>query len=151
MGYEMSDYSTRELTPSEEKFIADLLHELCNIFRVWVHSEGFEHDLIGFAYYEGCGGPEQPYSELLARASPFALGRELVSRHGFRWVMIASGSEWRYGVTHPALHQPIDLVSLEDGSWNHEEYDEPPDAGRMTHDSFDTIVAQVKQVSSRTR
>ena len=32
---------------------------------------------------------------------------------------------------------------LEDGSWNDEEYDQPPCSGRMTHDSLETIVKRV--------
>jgi hypothetical protein len=143
----MSDNSTRDLLPSEEAFIDDVLRRLRTHFREWRCAEGHEHHLVAFAYYEGCGGSDH-CGELLAEAAPFALGRELVSNHGFRWIMLAAGEEWRYGVMHPALEQPIDLISLEEGSWNHEEYDEPPAPGRTTHDSLEPIVTQVGQFSS---
>jgi hypothetical protein len=98
-----------------------VLRRLQEHFHQWPHG-GREHDLVAFAYYEGCGGTAC-CGEILAEAAPLALGKELVANHGFRWAMIASGDTWRYGVVHPALDGPIDLVSLEDGSWNDEEYD----------------------------
>ncbi len=108
--------------------------------------EGHEHDLMGFAYYEGCGHRWECCRELLAEAAPFALGQALVADHGFRWVMIRSGRSWRHGVEHPALGRPIDLASLEDGSWNEEEYDQPPCPGRMTLDSLETIVRKLREL-----
>ena len=44
--------------------------------------------------------------------------------------MLSSGGTARYGVMHPALDEPIDLGSLEDGSWNNGEYDSPPSRGK---------------------
>jgi hypothetical protein len=144
----MSVLSTRDLAPSEEAFIAGVLRRLREHFHEWCGpaAEGHEHDLVAFAFYEGCGGSEH-CGEILAEAAPIALGRELVARHGFRWVMIASGDNWRYGVAHPALSRPIDLLSLEDGSWNDEEYDPggEPAPGETTHDSLDTIVKRVRE------
>jgi hypothetical protein len=99
---------------------------------------------VGFAYYEGCGHRWQCCREILAEAAPLALGRELVTRHGFRGVMIRSGRSWRLAVEHPALSRPIDLHALEDGSWNEEEYDQPPCPGKMIHDSLETIVRPVR-------
>jgi hypothetical protein len=104
---------------------------------------------VAFAFYERCGGTEC-CGAILAEAAPLALGKELVARHGFRWVMVTSGQSRRYGVTHPALDRPIDLASLEDGSWNDEEYDQPPVPGRMTHDSLETIVGRVRRLSRET-
>ena len=100
---------------------------------------------MAFAYYEGCGGTAC-CGEILAEAAPLALGKELVANHGFGWAMIASGDTWRYGVVHPALDGPIDLVLLEDGSWNDEEYDLPPSPGKRTHDSLETIVERVRRI-----
>jgi hypothetical protein len=143
----MSTVSSRSLTPAEKASITRTLRRLREHFHEWPHYEGHEHDLIEFAYYEGCGDTEC-CGDLLAKAAPFALGKELVARHGFQWVMITSGRSWRYGVAHPALDRPIDLASLEDGSWNDEEYDEPPCSGRMTVDSLDTIVERVSKFAS---
>jgi len=143
----MSSYSTRDLDPSEVAVIADVLRRLREHFHEWPCHEGGEHHLVGFAYYEGCGGTEH-CGALLAEAAPFALGSELVFRHEFHWIMIGSGSKWRYGVMHPALNQPVDLTALEHGSWNREEYDQPPCPGRTTHDSLDAILAHVGQPSA---
>src|SRR4051812_5764589 len=135
----MSALSSRSLTRGEEASIARVLAGLREHFREWPTPEGREHHLVAFAYYEGCGG-SACCGRPLAEAAPLALGGELVAEHGFRWVMLTSGESPRYGVAHPALDRPIDLGSLEDGSWNDEEYDRPPDPGRMTHDSLETIV-----------
>jgi hypothetical protein len=147
----MSTLSLREPTASEVAFIADVLRRLREHFPEWCspNAEGYEHDLAAFAFYEGCGGSEH-CGAILAEAAPFALGRELVARHGFRWVMLASGDGWRYGVAHPALSDAIDLLSLEDGSWNEVEYDPggEPAPGEMTHDSLETIVERVREHSS---
>ncbi len=134
----------RTLTPAEEASVEDVLRRLREHFSAWPCLPGHEHDLVGFAYYEGCGHRWECCRALLAAAAPLALGRELVTEHGFRWVMIRSGRSWRYGVEHPALGRPIDLHALEDGSWNEEEYDQPPCPGKMTHDSLETIVRRVR-------
>ena len=65
--------------------------------------------------------------------------------------MLRSGQSWKYAVVHPDLGRPIDLQALEDGSWNAEEYDEPPESGKLTHDSLDTIVRRVEQAKRRDR
>jgi hypothetical protein len=130
----MAGRSVRSLTRPEKAFIADVLRRLREHFHEWnknSSAEGAEHGLVGFAYYEGCGDTRH-CGEILAEAAPFALGQELVTRHGFRWVMLTSGEAPRYAVTHPALSEPIDLASLEDGAWNDREYDAPPPRGKTT-------------------
>ena len=150
----MPELSTRDLTPSEEAHVADVFRRLREHFYVWSAPEtpGHEHDLVAFAYYEGCHRRDECCRAILGEAAPLALGQELVTRHGFRWVMIASGDAWRYGVAHPALSRPIDLLSLEDGSWNEVEYSggsEPhPGDGSMTHDSLETILERVRERAS---
>ena len=140
----MAVRSTRNLTRTEKAVIADVLRRLREHFPEWGRNfaAGDEHGLVGFAFYEGCGDSRH-CGAILAEAAPFALGQELVAGHGFRWAMLTDGEAPRYGVVHPALREPIDLGSLEDGSWNDREYDQPPDRGRTTHDSFETIVGRV--------
>jgi hypothetical protein len=146
----MSEFSVRDPTPAEMAHVADVLRRLREHFHEWSvpETEGHEYDLAAFAYYEGCDRRDDCCRAILGEAAPFTLGQELVLRHGFRWVMFASGDAWRYGVAHPALSVPIDLLSLEDGSWNEREYDpgcEPhPGDGSMTHDSLETILERVR-------
>ena len=134
----------RALTPAEKRSVEKVLRGLREHFHGWKCPQGYEHDLVGFAYYEGCGHRWECCREILTEAAPLALGRELVARHGFRWVMIRARRSWCYAVAHPALGWPIDLYALEDGSWNAEEYDQPPDPGKMTHDSIETIARRVR-------
>jgi hypothetical protein len=141
----MSAISPRSLIPAEKALVTRVLRRLREHFHAWPCLPGHEHDLAGFAYYEGCGHRWECCRAILAEAAPLALGRELVTKHGFRWVMVRSGRSWRYGVEHPALDRPIDLRSLEDGSWNEEEYDQPPCPGKMTHDSLEAIVRRVRE------
>ena len=144
--------SIRDRTAPEEAHAADVFRRVREHYREWCgpNSEGYEYDLVAFAYYEGCHRRDECCRALLTEAAPLALGQELVARHGFRWVMLGVGDTWRYGVTHPALSDPIDLLSLEDGSWNEFEYDpgSEPTVGRMTHDSLETIVERVGKRSS---
>ena len=136
----MARLLTRDLTTDEETQIEEVLRRLRQHFHEWSYAEGREHHLVGFAFYEGCGGTEH-CGALLAEAAPFALGRELVSEHGFQWVMIGSGARWRHGVMHPGLNAPIELLALETVAWDRKDYDQRPDPGRITHDSLDRIVA----------
>jgi hypothetical protein len=108
---------------------------------------GFEYDLVAFAIYEGHDERDACCRELIAEAAPFALGRALVGFHGFQWATVITADAWHFAVTHPALDCPIDLESLEDGSWNEEEYDQPPSPGRTTLDSLETIVRRVRSVT----
>jgi len=111
---------TRSLTSAEEAAIEEVLRKLREHFHEWQGYEGHEWELVGFAYYEGCGGSND-CGQILVEASPIALGKELVAKHGFRWAMLRSGQSWKYAVEHAALGRPIDLQSLQDGSWNEEE------------------------------
>lgn len=140
--------SPRDLTSDETAFIADVLRRLREHFSEWPTPPGREHDLVAFAYYEGCGRSSH-CGAILAEAAPFALGQELVERHGFRWTMRLREGTWRYCVAHPWLPRPIDLLSLERGSWNDREYDpgSEPDPGKRTHDSLETIVERVRKRS----
>jgi hypothetical protein len=99
-----------------------------------------------FAYYEGCGDSEH-CGDILAEAAPFALGAELVASHGFRWVMLSGKSGPRYGVVHPVLSDPIDLESLEDGSWYEDDTYSEPSRGAVTTRSLETIVERVASLS----
>lgn len=136
----------------QRSHIADVLRRLREHFPAWSKgAEGHEDDLMAFAYYEGCGHRAgwECCRDLLAEAAPYVVGQALVEGHGFRWVMIRSGRSWRYGVEHPALGPPIDLARLEDGSWNVEEYDQPPDPGRTTLESLPTIVERLRAATAR--
>jgi hypothetical protein len=118
--------------------VADVLRRLREHFHEWPGYEGHEHDLVGFAYYEGCG--DRPCcGDILAEAAPVALGAELVARHGFAWASLGPG---RLAVTHPALAGPVDLAALEGGAW----CDEPPGTpsrGEVTHGSLAGLVRAV--------
>ena len=126
------------LTDKQRAYIADVLRRLREHFREWPEYEGHEHDLVGFAYYEGCGD-SACCGDLLAEAAPVALGVELVARHGFVWVSLGSG---RYGVAHPALAEPVDLCALEGGEWCHER-PETPARGEVTNGSLASLVLAV--------
>src|SRR4029077_12501258 len=99
------------LTNEQLASVADVLRRLRDHFHEWPGYEGREHDLVGFAYYEGCGD-SACCGGLLAEAPPAAIGAELVARHGFAWVTLATG---RVGVAHPQLPGPVDLAALEGG------------------------------------
>lgn len=144
----MAVRSFRNPTRAEKAFIADVLRRLREHFPEWAgyDATGHEHALVGFAFYEGCGDSRH-CGEILAEAAPFAIGEQLVTEHGFRWVMLTGEPAVRYGVVHPALGEPIDLGSLEDGSWNDTEYDGPPSRGERTHDSLETILERIERDS----
>jgi len=134
--------ASRQLTSSEQSYIADIFQRLRDHFHEWPDNGDDVHELVGFAIYEGCGGSDC-CGRLLEEAAPIALGDELVRRHEFEWVMVHADGAWHFAVTHPSLSQPIDLQQMEDGSWNDEEYDEPTLPGEMTHDSLETILARI--------
>ena len=137
----MREPSTRPLEPNEYARIEDVLKCLREHFHEWPNYHDDEHGLIAFAFYEGCGG--KCCGAILAAAAPFALGKELVKEHGFRWVMIPTESGWHFGVESERLANPIDLEILEDGSWKEHGYDEQPDPGEMTNDSLEYILDQI--------
>jgi hypothetical protein len=54
---------------------------------------------------------------VLREAAPFALGKQLVEQDGFQWVMVeAAGGAWHHAVTHPALGEPVDLMTLDEAA-----------------------------------
>lgn len=134
--------TSRPLEPVEVATIDSVLLRLKEHFHE--SADDFEYNLVGFAFYEGCGGSDH-YGAILAEASPLALGKELVLRHGFTWAAVREGDEWHFAVTHPRLESPIDLTTLEDGRYDSDTYDEPPDPGEVTYQALDGILRKVGQ------
>ncbi len=132
----------RTLTTDESSHVGDVLSRLRNHFSEWPNYENNEHELVSFAFYEGCGGSDH-CGNLLAEAAPFALASALVSKHGFEWVMVFRNQSWKFALRHASLESPIELSSLEDGRWNDNEYDETPCPGETTNDSLECIVRRV--------
>lgn len=133
-------------TPNEREqaYIVESLRRLREHFKIWP-SEGAEHDLLGFALYEGCY-KDAASGRIIAETAPFALGHELVSYYGFEWVIITRDVHVaRYAVWHPRLERPIDLLGLEDGEWADPDArcDEPPSPGELTLDSLVPILKAV--------
>ncbi len=133
----------RELTTDEKSIVSARLADLRRTFAVWSDDYdddyGDDYNLIAYAYYEGCDQP------VLAAAAPYAVGRSLVEKNGFTWVMVQSGSSWHHGVIHPMLPEPIDLLDLESGKWcRPEPDDEPPQPGEATMDSLDVLILAVE-------
>ena len=126
------------LTGEQQGHIADVLRRLREHFHQWPGYEGHEHDLVGFAYYEGCGD-SACCGDLLAEAAPVAVGAELVARHGFRWVSLGPG---RLGLTHPALAVAIDIAELGRGAWSNDS-PESPARGEVAHASLAGLVQAV--------
>jgi hypothetical protein len=128
----------RELNRSEKSRITRVLRRLREHFHEWPGYGGREHELIAFAYYEGCGDSEC-CGALLTEAAPIALGAELVARHGFRWIALDYEAGSRLGVAHSALDRSIDLCALERGDWC-EDLRDSPAAGQNTHESLAGLV-----------
>lgn len=130
----------REPTAEEMSIVDQRLAELRREFPgpSWSDSYEDEYDLLGFAYYEGCD--RTGALAVMVSAVPYAVGKSLVRRHGFSWVMVRAGESWHHGVVHPLLREPIDLMTLEDGAW-YRPYtdDEPPRPGETTWYSHDFI------------
>lgn len=129
---------TRELSAQDQQHMEAVFTELRVHFHEWPNFES-EHDLVGFAFYEGCGA-SPCCSSILSKAAPLALGKELVQKHGFHWMMVRSTGGWHYSVTHSTRGLFIELEALEDCAWSKNKYDSQP-IGRRTHDSYDAIVA----------
>jgi hypothetical protein len=133
---------SRALKSVEERRIHAILLELRRHFRGWIKlddPDASEHDLIAFAEYEGQFGT-QCCAEILAKASPFAVGRQLVRKNGFKWCMVESDGAWHYGVRHDRLEQPIRLDTLEDGSMLVTPMKSERYPGLVTHKSYEGIV-----------
>jgi hypothetical protein len=128
------------MTASDQATIASALRRLREHFHEWSGDYDSEHELIGFAIYEGCAGSEH-CGAVLQNAAAFALGKELVERDGYSWVMLKVGDEWRHAVAHPALPEPVDLTTLSAGVWNQERYNERPDPVVIVHDSYERLRA----------
>ncbi len=130
----------KSLTDEQRAYVADVVRRLHEHFHEWTWFEGQPHDLVGFAYYEGCGGNEC-CDAVLAEAAPVALGAELVARHGFAWVPLGLG---RLAVAHPALAAPVELAVLEGGAWcGPDELPGRPSRGEVTHNSLPGLVRAV--------
>ena len=139
---------TSKPTPEELAFIDGVLAELRQHFHEWAEWQRDPHWLIGFAFYEGCGGTEC-CDAVIGRAAPLALGHRLVEKHGFTWIMLGDMPPRRYAVSHLKHEAPIALDTLETGDWvdPEDEYDYgPPPPGWRTHHSYDRIVRHVGQI-----
>jgi hypothetical protein len=133
----------RELTP-EERVANDLvLRELREHFSEWSEYDS-EHELIEFAIYEGCSDAEH-CSDVLRRAAPLALGKQLIEREGFMWVMVQRESGWQLALAHTAIAEPIDMAAVTAGKWNREQYDEKPNVVQLVNDSYAALAAAATQ------
>src|SRR5690349_24152783 len=108
--------STREFEAADQKQLDEIFAGLRAHFHEWSQNHDNEHDLIGFAYYEGCGG-SSCCGSILSRAAPLAVGKELVAHYGFQWTMARTKDDWDFAVVHPSLGLFVDLRDLDSGSW----------------------------------
>ena len=122
----------------------EVFAELRAHFHEWSGNYESEHDLIGFAYYEGCGG-SSCCGSILAQAAPLALGKELVRKHGFVWTMTRAKDDWHFAVVHPSVGLLIDLQSIDDGSWLESAGYDPQPPGKRTHASYENIVKELEK------
>lgn len=129
--------SSRPLTADEHAAIRAVFERLNQQFIMWAEYHDDPHMLVTFAFYEGCG------ESILAEAAPLALADKLVREHGFAWLMVADGGEWRHAVVHPALAGPIVLHTLEDGTWVDDDLKKYDWAGMRTNNSYENIVRRV--------
>ncbi len=130
----------------ERAYIVDSLRRLREHFKIWPSYDDKELQLIGFAIYEGCY-KDAASGRIIAETAPFALGQELVSHYGFEWVIIQKPIEIAtYAITHPSIETPIDVLTLEDGSWYEADPrdEEPPVPGERTYYSIDPILKAAK-------
>lgn len=101
-----------------------------------------------FAYYEGHGGSECCGSTLAA-AAPLAVGKELVERHGFFWIMVRAEGGWHFAVTHPSTGLFIDLENLDNGEWLKDEFPKRRAPGEWAHDSLPFILKALENKISQ--
>jgi hypothetical protein len=150
IGIEMST-SSRQLTADEFSYINEMLARLRNHYHQWPEYGEDYLDLVRFAFYENCGNSDC-CGQLLAEAAPIALGNELVTKHGFTWVMRQRENEWHFSVAHPAFESPIDLTTLENREWNDEDYDGLDlSTGEITADSLDCIIRRTRSALKKSR
>jgi hypothetical protein len=143
--------SVRQLTADEFAYVNETLTRLRDHYHQWPEYGDDYLELIKFAFYENCGDSDC-CGKLLAEAAPIALGNELVTKHGFSWIMTQPDHEWHYSVAHPALDSPIDLTSLENREWNDEEYvGTELSAGEITVNSLDCIVRRTRSAVKKSR
>lgn len=145
MSHMMDRTGIRAPTDAELQKIQAVLKDLREHFKEWDYGED-DYALIDFAFYEGCGGTDH-CGDIIARATPFAVGGVLVREHDFQWVMVPAGNGWHYGVMHKAMSKAIDLEVLEDKSWVRKQYNEPPCPGEATYDSLERIVDHARHCS----
>lgn len=104
----------RPLKKSEIDLMQKTLDEFTTHFAIWwlgdLSKRGY-YELLGFCYYEGCGG--DCCGDILGRAAPYAVGYELVKRYNFQWAIEEDGQSSKTGVTHARLSF-LDLFDLED-------------------------------------
>ena len=129
---------TRQLTTSEFEKIESVLRELREHFHEFKDMFHDEHGQINFAIYEGCESSEHCRG-VLESSAPFAIGKRLVSEHGFEWDMIEVQDDWHYGVSQSALNDPVDLMTLSSGTWYREETEELPGAVSVIIGSLDAL------------
>jgi hypothetical protein len=132
--------ATRALSSEEEIHIDRTLARLRAHFHQWSYIES-PHELVDFAFYEGCGSTECCGASL-SLAAPLALGMELVQKHDFKWVMVRFENGWDYAVMHVKKGLLVDLEALEDGQWLTEEIGFES-AGQRTHDFYESIVERI--------
>lgn len=137
--------ATRQFESTDEAKLKEVLSVLREHFHEWTYDFDSEHDLVGFAYYEGCGS-SACCAGILQQAAPLALGKELVTKHDFEWVMTRGKTGWQFAAIHPSSGLFIDLQEIENGCLlpGHSP-DQPP--GKITHDSFENIVKTIEQNS----
>lgn len=139
----------RPLTKAESTDVEDQLERLRDHYECWPTERGNEWRLSRFAYYEGCDRTPA-CAEILAIASPLALGRELVERHGCEWCMIETDDGARIGVAHHSLEMPIDLYGLDSSPLldpdEHDEDLEPFARGEGAVESLFAIVRKLQDV-----
>ncbi|MCD6049480.1 MAG: hypothetical protein K0Q55_883 [Verrucomicrobia bacterium] len=134
--------ATRPLDPADHERIAETFRELHAHFHEWSQNyQRQEHDLIAFAYYEGCGNTTC-CSDILSRAAPLALGQKLVAENGFAWIMVRAENVWHYAIVHLEVGLFIDLEALETPP--HGDY-RTYSRGQRTHNAYDAIVEQLNQ------
>jgi len=140
---------TRPLTDDDRAIIDTAFRELREHFHEWADDYESEHELIGFAVYEGFSGSEH-CSAVMEKAAPFAVGKELVENDGFQWVMLEVNGDWHYAVLHPAIRTPIDLETLSTGMWIREPAHRPADPATRISESYKAISSLPGITSSKT-